>query len=67
MPSLVKTFLAHPAAQSQAAGERRGGQRVQVRLAGQPRVERLELAGRLEQKLRSFTTSCGVYLLSTRR
>jgi hypothetical protein len=30
-------------------GECRGGQRVQVRLPRQPRVERLELAGRLQR------------------
>ena len=51
--------LAHPAAKSQAAGEYRGGQRVQVRLAGQLRVERLELAGRLQQQRGRVTAAAG--------
>jgi hypothetical protein len=51
--------LAHPAAKSRAAGECCGGQRVQVCLACQPQVERLELPGRLQQQRGCVTAAAG--------
>ena len=52
-------YFPHTAAKGQAAREQRGGQRLQVGLARQPHVERLELPGRLQQQRGRVAAAAG--------